>query len=169
MVDSEKIWELPFNNQYTYKGRYFHNAFFYFFFSMKAFFIFVFSIALLTNCSAQNHNDSLSINYNAATRGSSILIIVATSKVIYTSNTENKEIALSEIQWNKIKELTSKIELETISNLEAPSNKRYTDRALIGSLTITKDDEIYESSTFDHGNPPIELKKLIDSLFEIVH
>jgi len=38
---------------------------------------------------------------------------------------------------------------------------------MIGSLLINKNGQIYESSTFDHGNPPSEIKELIDTLFEL--
>ena len=136
---------------------------------MKSLLVFIFSIVLLTNCSAQNEHDSLSINYNAATRGSKITIVAKTYEIIYTTNLETKNSTLSKKQWSEIKELVLQIELSAISNLEAPSNESYTDRALIGSLTIIKNNETYESSTFDHGNPPKELKELINKLFEFVN
>lgn len=134
---------------------------------MKTFFVLLFSISAFTNCNAQTNN-SISIEYKAATRGSQVSLIASSEEIIYTSFDKNLELKMSEHQWDDIKKLVSKIELESISDLKAPSTERYTDRAMIGSLSINKNGKIYESSAFDHGNPPSEIKELIDTLFELI-
>jgi hypothetical protein len=123
---------------------------------------------LFNSCTAQTDTEN-SITYNAVTRGSSITILATSNKIIYTDNEISKTIKLSEKQWEEINILVSKIDLDAISNLDAPSNESATDRALIASLTITKNDTEYHSSYFDHGNPPNELVDLINLLFKIIH
>lgn len=80
-----------------------------------------------------------------------------------------KVIKLSKKQWSEIESLASKIDPKSIDKLSAPSSENATDRALSASITINKNDVIYESSTFDHGNPPDELKPLISKLFELIY
>ncbi|MBL4568525.1 MAG: hypothetical protein JKY69_02310, partial [Flavobacteriaceae bacterium] len=50
----------------------------------------------------------------------------------------------------------------------APTDDRIRDAALHATLTIILGDKTYSSQTFDHGNPPKELKSLIDALFKFV-
>jgi len=135
---------------------------------MKSYYIFLLSIILFSNCTAQNNN-LIIIEYVAETRGSSISLTVNSTEIVYSNNTETKKIEISENLWKEIKGLVLKIELNSINNLTAPSNESHTDRALSASLSITKNGTLYESSTFDHGNPPSELKDLINKLFEIVN
>lgn len=134
---------------------------------MKLASILIFSLLSLSNCDSQSLKN-LTLNYNAATRGSSVTLNANSLEIIYITNNTKKEVKLPEHQWNKIKKLVSKIDLHTIQNLKAPSEGRYTDRALATSISIKIGEETYRSVDFDHGNPPIELKKLINGLFEIV-
>ncbi len=126
-----------------------------------------FSLLMLSNCDTQSHED-FTLNYSAATRGSSITLDANSSEIQYSDMNGDKNITLNKSQWDEIKELISKIDVDEIENLEAPSNGSHTDRALVATLSITIGDKTYESVNFDHGNPPNELKKLIDKLFEIV-
>ena len=134
---------------------------------MKLFSILIFSLITLSNCDSQSIED-LTLSYNAATRGSSITLDATSSEIQYSDMDGDRKIKLSKGQWNEIKELVSEIDVDEIENLKAPSNGSHTDRALVATLSITIDNETYESVNFDHGNPPNELKKLIDKLFEIV-
>ena len=121
---------------------------------------------MLANCSAQI-KDSISIEYKAVTRGSQISLLANSEGIIYKSYDKNLELKISEDQWNEIKDLVFSIDLDAMKNLIPPSTESHTDRAMIGSLLINKNGQIYESSTFDHGNPPSEIKELIDTLFEL--
>lgn len=134
---------------------------------MQSIYIFLFSGFMLANCSAQT-KDSISIEYKAVTRGSQISLKANSDEIIYTSYDKNLELKISKNQWNEIIEFVLDIDLEFMKKLAPPSTESHTDRAMIGSLSIRKNGKYYESSTFDHGNPPSELKKLIDTLFELV-
>jgi hypothetical protein len=73
----------------------------------------------------------------------------------------------AEKQWKLLLEMVKKINLETISNLEAPSAKRLYDGAAIGNLTITFNGKRYKSSSFDHGNPPDEIAEIVKEILSI--
>ena len=134
---------------------------------MKLLSIFIFSLLTFTNCDSQSLED-LTLNYNAVTRGSSVTLNTNSSEIQYSDMERNKKITLSKKQWNEIKELVSKIDVNSIQNLKVPSEGSHTDRALVATLSIKIGDKTYESVNFDHGNPPIELKQLVDKLFKIV-
>lgn len=135
---------------------------------MKSYFTLILSLFLFNNCIAQT-GDTLDIEYMASTRGSSISLLANSTEIVYSDNSEIKKIKLPESQWKEIQLLVSKIELNSINNLISPSKESHTDRALAAILSINKNGTIYESPTFDHGNPPSELKDLINKLFEIVN
>lgn len=123
---------------------------------------------MFINCSAQT-NDSISIEYKAVTRGSQITLLANPEEIIYTSYDKNLELKISKHQWDEITVLVLNIDLDNMVNLISPSTESHVDRALIASLTIHKNSVVYVSSTFDHGNPPSELKELIETLFELVN
>ena len=59
----------------------------------------------------------------------------------------------------------NKIDLENLPNLKAPTEKRFYDGAAIANLNIIYKGKKYQTSNFDHGFPPMEIKRL----FEIVN
>lgn len=104
--------------------------------------------------------------YEAVTRGSSMQIKLIGNQVYYTDNVSNKEINISNNEIEIIEKELSSIKLSKLHKLKAPSSKSHTDAALQATLTITYKSKSYQSAIFDHGNPPIEIKKLIDLLFK---
>jgi hypothetical protein len=71
-------------------------------------------------------------------------------------------------KWKSFKTLIEEINLSEMKNFNPPSGKRYVDATLQATISITADKTTYNSQTFDHGNPPKELKKIIDKLFEFI-
>ena len=67
-------------------------------------------------------------------------------------------------KWDKPLSLVKKIDVSDLKDLKSPSNKRFSDAALSAQLTITTTVNKYESSDFDHGDPPNKIKKLVDEL-----
>ena len=118
-------------------------------------------VIIFSSCNAQNvSKDSIELIYIAQTRGSSLNITFKHNSLYLKSNESDKSLVLSKQQREKILEEVSKINLSEISNLKAPSNKRFSDGTLIAKFIIKKESETYTSSEFDHENPPKELKSL---------
>lgn len=110
--------------------------------------------------------NTIEIEYKAMTRGRSISIVYKSETINFKSNTEKKSILLKENEMNRIKNTVLKINLTEIENLNAPSNLRFTDGALIANFKIIKNNKEYLSSEFDHNNPPKELEQIFELLIE---
>lgn len=68
------------------------------------------------------------------------------------------------IDWAKALDLLNRIDFKEFENLEAPSNDRHTDQVQHGELTIKINTSTFRSRSFDHGNPPDQIKALVTHL-----
>jgi hypothetical protein len=131
----------------------------------------LFSLVIFENgCSQSKINqDTLLIEYSALSRGSYKLISVNKKEVSVINKREGKPIiqACNKTNWNNLMDALKTINIENISQLEAPSQKRLFDGAAIGNLKITYNGTVYESNSFDHGNPPKELEILVKEILSI--
>lgn len=108
------------------------------------------------------------ISLSERTRGTNRSFTFSDKKLETSINGNITVNELSSLDWTKINSFTEKINLEEISKLEAPSTKRYSDAALASEIAIFKDGKEYNSSAFDSGNPPLELKNLYEELQRII-
>lgn len=124
------------------------------------FFIFICSIS----CTSQENSEEISITYNALTRGNQLSIIADSNTITKIEDGAEIVINTPKYFWSEISNLIENITLNRMNTFEAPSDKRLYDGALHANLTITKNYISYNSTTFDHGNPPFELKDLIEKI-----
>jgi len=129
---------------------------------------YLFFIVILHSCKAQTNLETMVINYDAATRGSSIKLEITSSKFYYKDLEKTTETKTTSKFWKEITTIVEQINLSEIENFIPPTSNRNVDAALHATLSITIGGLIYESQTFDHGNPPKELKPLIEALFKIL-
>ena len=125
-------------------------------------------ICIGTGCSSQKKTDmtGTQIEYTAMSRGLYKRIVVQDQKVSVT-NGRDTEAIVSEIdnaKWNKIVSEFEKINLDSLSALKAPTEKRFYDGAAIGNLKIIQNPKTYETKGFDNGFPPKEIEKLVNLL-----
>lgn len=109
--------------------------------------------------------------YKAHTRGSNLEYALDNSSIKAKTNGfdgRNGEAALLEDDKKEIQAFIDTLTLENISNLTPPSQNSALDRALIAQVQITKNGKKFESANFDHGNPPVELKPLIDKILALI-
>ena len=135
---------------------------------MKIISLLLLVICIGTGCSSQKKADmtSTEIEYSAVSRGLYKTVVVKNQTVSIT-NTRGGEAVESKIdtaKWNKIISEFEKINLDSIPNLKAPTEKRFYDGAAIGNLKITQNQKIYETKGFDNGFPPKEIEKLVNLL-----
>ncbi|MEG2102173.1 MAG: hypothetical protein RRY99_11765 [Flavobacterium sp.] len=123
-----------------------------------------------TSCSSQKKADmtKTQVEYTAVSRGIYKKIIVQnkTATVTNSRNAEAVEIKIDEAKWKQIAAEFSKINLENIPNLKAPTEKRFYDGAAIGNLKVTQNQKTYETKGFDNGFPPKEIEKLVNLLVD---
>ena len=109
----------------------------------------------------------LKVEYKAETRGASKNITITKDNCIYKTLSKSDEFKTSTEDWQAITKLVKGLNLETLKDLVAPSNKSHVDAAMQASITITFEDKIIESAYFEDGNPPEELTELVEKLFKI--
>jgi len=126
----------------------------------------LFFVVLFSSCSAQSNSTEMFIKYEAFTRGSSIEFSATKDSITFKENQGSKILKMSSIHWKELIELTNEFEVSKIATFIPPSKERASDKALHANLTIVIDGKEYTSQTFDHGNPPKELKNLLDWIFK---
>ena len=108
----------------------------------------------------------IEVQYEANTRGFYNKLVIKNATISSTNDRDGKENPIvqkvSEVDWNALIQELNKVDLENLSNLKAPTEKRFYDGAAIANLKITYKGKIYQSSDFDHGFPPMQIKRVVE-------
>ena len=137
---------------------------------MKYLFIFLSFILMDSGCSNSKLNqDTLSLEYSAVSRGIYQQIQINKKTISVTNARGNTPIiqTCSESDWETIIKAVKPINIENLSILKAPTQKRLYDGAAIAHLTISHDGKTYKTEPFDHGNPPKEIEQLVKEILSI--
>jgi len=125
-------------------------------------------------CDTERKQDleSTVIEYVANTRGFYQKITIQNQMVSVSKDRKGEEkpvqTKISDSDWKKVISNFQEVDLDQLSNLKAPSEKRFYDGVAIANLKVTYKDEVYESTSFDHGNPPAAIKKLVAQMNTLV-
>ena len=121
-----------------------------------------------TGCSSQKLADmtTTQMEYSALSRGVYKKIVVHNKTVSVTNGRDAQPVEkkITDAKWKQIVTEFSKIKLESIPTLKAPTEKRFYDGAAIGNLTIIQNQKTYQTQGFDNGFPPKEIEKLVNLL-----
>ncbi|WP_248724806.1 META domain-containing protein [Seonamhaeicola sp. ML3] len=112
---------------------------------------------------------AISLEYNQHSRNS-FQVIQINEKSISVQNERNGSITkmgCTDEQWDKLINLIKTINIETLSSLDAPSQKRLFDGAAIAKLKVTLNGKTYETPSFDHGNPNTAITNLVKEILSI--
>ena len=108
------------------------------------------------------------IEYTANTRGFYQKITVKNQMLTVSKDRDGNDkpvpTKISDADWKELVDCFKKVELDSLSKFKAPSEKRFYDGAAIANLKITYKDKTYETDSFDHGFPPKEIKKLVNTI-----
>ncbi len=110
-----------------------------------------------------------SFEYTASSRGSYKRIEINKDTIFFSKKRNKKSLQKpcdTEL-WKSLIRLCDDLEIENISNLEAPSKKFQFDGAALAHLKITLNGTTYESVPFDHGNPPKEIVALVKEMLSM--
>ncbi len=117
-----------------------------------------------------NDNSDVSVSYQAISRGFFKQLTFKNAHLLYSEDPNEKIVdtfKLATKEWNEILALSSKINLENIENLKAPTSKRLYDGAAHTNISIFNKSKRYVSPTFDEGYPPEEIKALVNKMLTI--
>ena len=139
---------------------------------MKKAIVLLFTILFFAGCAGQKKvvDSSIKVEYKAYSRGFYQTVRVENQMVFISKNREEKPVAfkLSAAEWNSVILVVNELNLETLSQMKAPTEKRLFDGAAIANLKITKQGKTYESQSFDHGYPPAETEKIVNKMLSFV-
>ena len=117
-------------------------------------------------CTAQTTKERIFIKYEAITRGSFIEITTSLDSISYKDTNTTKTVQLSKKATAKISSLISALKLHKLKEFQVSSINSARDAALQATFSIIKNGKSYKTLPFDHGNPPKEIKFLIEFLFK---
>jgi hypothetical protein len=115
--------------------------------------------------------DVPTIYYEATTRGFFIALKVE-NQVLYISKERDfseysEKIALSDADWKEISTLINAVDLEKVKDLKWPTEKRYYDGAAHANIIFESKGVKYPANGFDHGFPPAEVEKLVNTITKL--
>ena len=135
---------------------------------MKKAIVLLFTTLFFAGCAGQKKavDSSIKVEYKAYSRGFYQTISVENQMVFISKSRDEKPVAfkLSAAEWNSVILVVNELNLETLSQMKAPTEKRLFDGAAIANLKITKQGKTYESQNFDHGYPPAETEKIVNKM-----
>ena len=139
---------------------------------MKKSIIVLLTTLFFAGCAGQKKADDISIKieYKAYSRGFYQTIRVENQMIFVTkSRTEKPDgFRLSNVDWNYIKMTVQGLNLESLPNLKAPTEKRLYDGASTANFKVTSNGKVFETRGFDHGYPPAEIEKTVNKMLSFV-
>ncbi|WP_308991515.1 hypothetical protein QLS71_005730 [Mariniflexile litorale] len=135
------------------------------------FLIILLSLVFIDNgCSASKVNqDAIFLEYSMHSRGSYQLITITKKSISVVSKRDENPVvkSCSNSNWNKILKVLKPVDIENLPNLKAPSENRFFDGASIANFKIIYNGDTYKTPSFDHGNPPKEIARLVKEVLSI--
>lgn len=137
---------------------------------MKSIAIMLLLVIFGKSCGDEAKQDMKSavIEYTANTRGYFLQIMLKDQKLLVRKDRSKDATAtavkMSEADKNELVEAFRELNLEEIPDLKPPTEKRFYDGAAMADLKIIYKDKTYQSQTFDHGNPPVEIERIVNKL-----
>lgn len=139
---------------------------------MKITFLTFLMLFLTTSeCSKQQEKMNVSsLSYETFTRGSSSIYTITPDTIRVKStglNSNENSNSITEAEWNSLLTIIQNIKVSGINQLKAPTDSRASDAALHAILSVRKNDTLYKTNSFDHGNPPEEVKPLVEAILRL--
>lgn len=110
------------------------------------------------------------ITYEATTRGFFERIWVSKETISFSNDrslTEKTSMPTPESDWKELTGLFSDFNVESLSELEAPSKTFQHDAAAMAKLIVTMEGSTYKTSIFDHGNPPKSIEDIVNKVLSM--
>jgi PBP1b-binding outer membrane lipoprotein LpoB len=139
---------------------------------MKKGIVLLLSILVFAGCSGQKKvtDSTIKAEYKAYSRGFYQVVTIENQMVFITKTRDEKPVAfkIPIADWKSLNMAIQELDLESLSQLKAPTEKRLFDGAAIANLKITKQGKTYESQSFDHGYPPAKTEKIVNKILSFV-
>lgn len=138
---------------------------------MKIILFLLFPILMAETCSQNKYQDKdITLTYETIKRGSRENYTLTKDEIIVVKNTGDETKVSDKItsnDWEYLMDKMKEIEVAKINQIKPPSDKRTFDGAAHAIITIKVGEKVYKSNSFDHGNPPPELKSLVKAILRL--
>ena len=115
-----------------------------------------------TSCQGQHKKDSISLNYEAQTRGFHLAIQLENNLLEVSKNNETQQIELTEKQLKEVIDMVKKIDFNSIkSNISI--DDLAVDKAIKGVFELNFNGELF-TFDIDHNNAPKSIQELLNKL-----
>ena len=108
----------------------------------------------------------IEIQYEANTRGFYNKLVLKNATISSTNDRDGKENPIvqkvTDADWSALNDEINKVDLENLPNFKAPTEKRFYDGAAIANLKIIYKGNTYQTTDFDHGFPPMQIKRVVE-------
>lgn len=139
---------------------------------MKNLFTLLFAIMLTSTCSPQdtNYDDISEIRYETYSRGFAAQYVISEDSISVTNGTFEKTTqtrAITKAEWQNLMATLNNLKIQNIETLEPPTEGRMVDAAAQANLSITQNNNVFETKTFDHGNAPAPIEPLVKAILRL--
>lgn len=137
---------------------------------MKAFTLLLLTIFLGKGCTEEAKMDMANtiIEYTANTRGYYKKITIQNKEVFVSRERGSAErgtpTPISDADWKELVGYFKEVDLENLQTYKDPTQRRFYDGAPMADLKVKYKEKEYQSATFDHGFPPVQIEKLINKI-----
>lgn len=139
---------------------------------MKTFTLIFLSLFLTKNCNQKEKEEMKKaiIEYQAISRGSyfNIQIQNETLSIVRKRDEKAKDYQLAKEDFKELADLFLKIDLEQLENYKGTAEKRFYDGAAMANVRIVYEGKVYQSQTFDHDAPPVEIEAFVNKIVSFV-
>lgn len=139
---------------------------------MKTITLIFLSLFLTKNCSQKEKEEmkKATIEYQAITRGSYLNIQIQneTLSIVRKRDEKAKDYKLAKEDWKELADLFMKVDLDQLEEYKAPTEKRFYDGAAMANVRIVYEGKVYQSQTFDHDAPPVEIEAFVNKIVSFV-
>lgn len=114
--------------------------------------------------------DITEIRYTAATRGYYFQAQVSpmVMQIRMERNSADELVYRVEAEkWDELLAFIEAIDLKELKSLKSSTEFLEADRSAYATLRVFTREEEFQSTPFDHGNPPEEIKSLVDAILEM--
>ena len=113
--------------------------------------------------------ENITFEYTALSRRLYNRVVISSSVISIEKGRDSEAVTktCSKGDWSELMNLIDAIDLKNISSLKAPTQARLYDGAAIAQLTITQKNASFETKSFDHGKPPLEIEALVKKILSL--
>ena len=139
---------------------------------MKTITMIFLSLFLTKDCSQKEKEEmkKATIEYQAISRGSYVNIQIQneTLSIVRARDEKAKSYQLVKEDFKELADLFVKIDLNQLENYKGPEEKRFYDGAAMANVRIVYEGKVYQSQTFDHDSPPVEIEDFVNKIVSFV-